>query len=76
LINQQDNNYTPFNFIKNIINQNIQISNQISYNNNIINSTLNNPLLFQNKNNIIKMNNQFYGIFPIEKGVVDYFPRK
>ena len=74
LIKQQDNNYTPINFIKNIINQNIQISNQISYNNNIINPIINNPLLFKNKNNITEMNNQFYGVLPREKGVVDYFP--
>ena len=74
LIKQQDYNYTPINFIKNIVNQNIQISNQISYNNNIINSTINNPLLFQNKNNTIGQINQIHGILPRNKGEVDYFP--
>ena len=34
------------------------MANQISYNNNIINLTINNPLLFQNQNNINIQNNQ------------------
>ena len=76
LIKQLDNNYIPIIFIKNIISQNIQISNQISYNNNIINSTINNPFLFQNKNNIIEMNSQNNQIKQREEELkyVDYFP--
>ena len=58
LLEQQNNNYTPIIFIKEIINQNIQMANQISYNNNIINLTINNPLFFQNQNNLNVMNNQ------------------
>ena len=76
MIKQLDNNYIPIIFIKNIISQNIQISNQISYNNNIINSTINNPFLFQNKNNIIEMNSQNNQIKQREEELkyVDYFP--
>ena len=58
LLEQQNNNYTPIIFIKEIINQNIQMVNQISYNNSIINLTINNPLFFRNQNNINVLNNQ------------------
>ena len=58
LLKQQNNNYTPIIFIKEIIKQNIQKTNQISYNHNIINLTINNPLLFRNQNNINNLNNQ------------------
>ena len=69
LLRQQDNNYTPINFIKNIMNQNIQIANQISSNNNIINLTINNPLFFQNNNNIIEQNNQIHHMLPRKEEV-------
>ena len=36
-LKEQNNNYPPINFIKEIINKNIQMVNQIFYNNNIIN---------------------------------------
>ena len=73
LLRQQNNNYTPINFIKNIMNQNIQMANQILFNSNIINLTINNPLLFQNNNNIIEQNNQIQNIIP-RGDIVDYFP--
>jgi hypothetical protein len=78
LINQHNINYTPINFIKEIINQNIQMANQISFNNNIINLTINNPLFFQNKNNINVMNNQIphLDILPRQEKIEPfyYFP--
>ena len=77
LLEQQNNNYTPIIFIKEIINQNIQMANQISYNNNIINLTINNPLFFQNQNNINIQNNQIpkSNIKSTQKKIfVDYFP--
>ena len=58
MLNQQNIYYTPINFIKEIVNQNIQMTNQISYNNNIINLIIKNPLFFPNQNNINIMNNQ------------------
>jgi len=79
LLNQNNNSYTPINFIKEIINQNIQMANQISYNNSIINLTINNPLFFPNQNNINFLNNQIpnSGILPRPKKkmeFVDDFP--
>jgi len=77
LLNQQNINYTPINFIKEIINQNIQMANQISINNNIINLTISNPLFFQNNININLMNNQNLNpnLIPRQEKV-DYFPGK
>ena len=77
LLMQQNINYTPINFIKEIINKNIQFANQISDNNNLINLTINNPLLFPNTNNINTMNNQFpnSNLIPRqEKKINDLFP--
>ena len=76
LLGQQDNNYTPINFIKSIMNQNIQMANQILFNSNIINLTINNPLFFQNSNNIIEQNNLVHNIIPKNEkiNVVDLFP--
>ena len=79
LLNQNNNNYTPIIFIKEIINQNIQMVNQISYNNSIINLTINNPLFFPNQNNINVLNNQIpnSGVLPRSANIkefVDDFP--
>ena len=64
LLGQQDNNYTPINFIKSIMNQNIQMANQILFNSNIINLTINNPLFFQNNNDLFPGNkNRRIGIY-------------
>ena len=78
LLSQQIKNYTPINFIKEIINQNIQMANQISNNNNIINLTINNPLFFPSQNNINIMKNQIpnLGVLPRQEriGIDDFFP--
>ena len=76
LLRQQDNNYIPINFIKNIMNQSMQLANQISSNNNIINLTINKPLFFQINNNIIEQNNQIQNILPRKKEIhyVRLFP--
>ena len=49
--------------------------NQISYNNNIINLTINNTLFFPNQNKINSMNNQipYSGILPISKKKIESF---
>ena len=55
------------------------MANQISYNNNVINLTINNPLFFPNQNNINILNNQIpsSGVLPRlenKKEFVDDFP--
>ena len=79
ILKEQNNNFPPINFIKEIINKNIQMANQIFYNNNIINLTINNPLFFQNQNKINEQNNQapnskFIPVKEKIKMVDDYFP--
>ena len=72
LLEQQNNNYTPINFIKEIINQNILMANQISYNSNIINLTINNPQFFKNNNNINAVNNQMPNSNLIQRRKIHY----